>query len=94
MDFVISSCDEFEDVDLASDDVLFNIVTADTALKRNDGDKFWRGPKEKAVSLLQLLISGLSPPRGIISDLTAGTGMIDLFNIPMFLDLGNSITCH
>ena len=37
---VISSSDEFEDVDLVSDDVLFNIVTADIALKRNDGDKF------------------------------------------------------
>jgi hypothetical protein len=51
-EFVISSSDEFEDVDLASDDVLFNIVTASTALKCNGGDKFWRGPKEKAVSLL------------------------------------------
>ena len=82
-EFVISSSDEIEYVDLARDDVLFNIVTADTALKRNDGDKFWRGPKEKAVSLLQLLISGLSPPGGIICDLTAGTGMNNLFNIPM-----------
>ena len=84
-ELVISSSDEFEDVDLARDDVLFNIVTADTALKRNDGDTFWRGPKEKAVSLLQLLISGLSPPGGIICDLTAGTGMSNLFNIPLTL---------
>ena len=36
-EFVISSSDEFEDVDLASDDVFFNIFTA---LKRNDGDTF------------------------------------------------------
>ena len=43
-ELVISSSDEFEDVDLARDDVLFNIVTTDIALKRNDGDKFWRGP--------------------------------------------------
>ena len=93
-EFVISSSDKFEDVDLANDDVLFNIVTSDTALKRNDGDTFWRGPKEKAVSLLQLLISGLSPPGGIICDLTAGTGMSNLFNIPMPLDLGNSITFY
>ncbi len=92
-EFVISSSDEFEDVDLASDDVLFNIVTSDSALKRNDGDTFWRGPKEKAVSLLRLLISGLSPPGGIICDLTAGTGMSNLFNIPMSLKLANSITC-
>jgi hypothetical protein len=91
-ELVISSSDEFEDVDLARDDVLFNIITADTALKRNDSEKFWRGPKEKAVSLLQLLISGLSPPGGIICDLTAGTGMSIFFNIVVFLDLANSIT--
>ena len=83
-ELVISSTDEFQDVDLARDDVLFNIVTADTALKRNDGDTFWRGPKEKAISLLQLLISGLSPPGGIICDLTAGTGKSNLLNSNMF----------
>ena len=88
-EFVIYTSDKCEDVDLASDDVLLNIVTAETALKRNDGDKFWRGPKEKAVSLLQLLINGLSPPGGIICDLTAGTGMNNLINIPMSLDLGH-----
>ena len=90
-EFVISSSDEFEDVDLASDDVLFKIIIADTALKRKDGDKFWRGPKEKAVTLLQLLISGLSPPGEIICDLTAGTG--NIFNILMCIDLANSIIC-
>ena len=93
-EFVITSSDEFEDVDLARDEVLFNIVTSDTALKRNDGDTFWRGPKEKAVSLMQLLISGLSPPGGIICDLTAGTGMNKLFNIPMSVDLSNSISFY
>ena len=60
-EFVISSSDEFEDVDLARDDVFFNIVTSDTALTRNDDDTFWRGPKEKVVSLLQLV--ALAPPR-------------------------------
>jgi hypothetical protein len=91
-EFVISSSEKFEYVDLATDDVLFNIVTADTAIKHKDSDKFWRGPKEKAVSLLQLLISGLSPPGGIICDLTAGTGMSNLFNSHLPLDLVNSIT--
>jgi hypothetical protein len=43
-EFVISSSGEFENIDLTSDDVFFNIITADTALKRKDGDKFWRGP--------------------------------------------------
>jgi hypothetical protein len=92
-EFVISPSEEFQDVDLASDDVLFNIVTADTALKRNDGDKFWRGPKEKAVSLLQLLINGLCPPGGIICDLTAGTGKNKLLYILISQDLCNSIIC-
>ena len=91
-EFVISSSVEFEDVDLSNDDVLFNIVTADISLKRKDGE-FWRGPKEKTMSLLQLLISGLSPLGGIICDLTAGTGMSILFNILISQDLGNSITC-
>jgi hypothetical protein len=81
---VISSSDEFENVDLARDDVLFNIVTADTALKRNNGDTFWRGPKDKAVSVLQLFISGLSPPGGIICDLSVGTGISILFKSNMF----------
>ena len=92
-ELVICSSDEFEDVDLARDDVLFNIVTVDIVLKRNDGDKFWRGPKEKAVSLLHLVINGLSPPGGIICDLTAGTGRNNLFNIPMSLYLAKSIRC-
>jgi hypothetical protein len=84
-ELVISSSDEFENVDLARDDVLFNIVTADTALKRNDGDTFWRGPKEKAVSLLQLLIYGLCPPGGIVCDLSAGTGMsVQIQHVLMF----------
>jgi hypothetical protein len=61
-EFVIFSSDEFEDIDLASDVVLFNIVTADTTLKRNDGDKLWRNPKENEMFLLQLLVNSLSPP--------------------------------
>jgi hypothetical protein len=89
---VIFCSDDFENVDLASDDVLFNIVTADTALKRKDGDKFCRGPKKKAVLLLKFLISGLSPLGGIICDLIAETGMSNLFTITMSLDLANSIT--
>ena len=93
-EFVISSSDEFEEVDLASDDVFFNIVTANIALKCNDADTFWRGLKEKAMSRLQLLISGLSPPGGIICDLIIGTGMTNLFNISISLDLGNSITLY
>ena len=39
-ELVISSSDKFEDVDLANDDVFFNIVTVDSTLKHNDVDKF------------------------------------------------------
>jgi len=74
-ELVISSGPEFADVDLANDDVLFNVVTSESALKRRADNTFWRGPKEKSVSLLQLLFSGLCPRDGIIVDLTAGTGM-------------------
>ena len=93
-EFVISSSNKFHNVDLANDDVLFNIVTANTALKCKDSDTFWKGFMEKAVSMLQLLISGLSFPGGIICDLSVGTSMTNLFNSHMFLDLGNLITCN
>ena len=39
-ELVISSSDEFEDVDFASDNVFFNIFNDDIALKRNDNDNF------------------------------------------------------
>jgi hypothetical protein len=32
---------------LASDDMFFNIITADTVLKRKDGDKFWRAQRRR-----------------------------------------------
>jgi len=73
-ELVIASDPRFGEVDLASDDVLFNVITTETALKRQVDGTFWRGAKEKAVALLQLLVTGLSPPEGIIIDLTAGTG--------------------
>ena len=66
---------------LAKDDVLFNWVTEEDCLKKNDG-KPWRDPKEKSFALLQSLILGTCPLNGTIVDLTAGTGLssnLDLF---------------
>jgi hypothetical protein len=57
--FSIRPMDELDSVgiDVAVDDVLFNLVTKDTQLMR--GSTPWRGGREKDPVLLQLL---LSPP--------------------------------
>lgn len=73
-ELVITTDSRFLNVNLRKDDVLLNVVTAETALKRKADAKFWRGPKEKSEALLQLLISGVCPQNGIVADLTAGTG--------------------
>lgn len=72
-DFVITTPPKFKKINLARDDVIPNILTEDTALKRQ-GNIYWRGPKEKAVSLMKLFIGGLSPVDGLVVDLTVGTG--------------------
>ena len=63
----------FGKVKLGIDDVIHNVVTEESALKKADGS-LWRGPKEKCVSLLQLFMTTFSPTGGIVVDLTAGTG--------------------
>jgi hypothetical protein len=73
-ELLITTDPRFEMVDLLKDDVLFNVVTPDNALKRKSDGKFWRGPKEKSVALMQLLIGGLCPRAGLVADLTTGTG--------------------
>jgi hypothetical protein len=51
-DLVINPDPSFPDVDLATDDVLFNSVTSNTQLC-NDGDGMpWRGAKEKSEASL------------------------------------------
>lgn len=39
-------------------------------------DKPWRGPKQKSDALLKVFVSGLSPPNGIVVDLSAGVGKV------------------
>ena len=67
----------FGKVKLGSDDVIHNVVTEDSALKKADGS-MWRGPKEKCVSLLQLFMNTFTPTAGIVVDLTAGVGKLYL----------------
>jgi hypothetical protein len=59
-------------IDVAVDDVLFNLVTRDTQLLR--GSTPWRGGREKDLVLLQLLIESTIQVGDIVLDCTASTG--------------------
>jgi hypothetical protein len=60
-------------IDVAVDDVLFNLVTKDTQLM--NGSIPWRGGREKDPLLLQLLIESTTQVGDIVLDCTASTGM-------------------
>jgi hypothetical protein len=59
------------DIDVAVDDILFNLVTKDTQLMR--GNIPWRGGREKDPLLLQLLIESTTHVNDIVLDCTAST---------------------
>jgi hypothetical protein len=59
-------------IDVAIDDVLFNLVTKDTQLIR--GNTPWRGGREKDPLLLQLLIESTTHVGDIVLDCTASIG--------------------
>jgi hypothetical protein len=59
-------------IDVAIDDVLFNMVTKDTQLMR--GSTPWRGGREKDPVLLQLLIESTTDVGDIVLDCIASTG--------------------
>jgi hypothetical protein len=59
-------------IDVAVDDVLFNLVTKDAQLMR--GSTPWRGGREKDPLLLQLLIEPTTQVGDIVLDCTASTG--------------------
>jgi hypothetical protein len=61
-------------IDIAVDDVLFNLVTKDTQLMR--GNTSWRGGREKDPLLLQLLIESTTQVGDIVLDCTASTGTL------------------
>jgi hypothetical protein len=73
-DLVINPDPSFPEVDLASDDVLFNSVSSKTQLCSDVDGMPWRGAKEKLEALIHLFVQGLSPSNGIIADMTASTG--------------------
>jgi hypothetical protein len=87
-DLVINPDPSFPDVDLATDDALFNSVTFNTQLCNDEDGMPWRGAKEKSEALLHLLVQGLSPSNGIIADMTAATGVCQsyflLHSIPFY----------
>jgi hypothetical protein len=59
-------------IDVAVDDVLFNLVTKDTQFMR--GSSPWKGGREKDPVLLQLLIESTTQVGDIVLDCTASTG--------------------
>jgi hypothetical protein len=60
-------------IDVAVDDVFFNLVTKDSQLMR--GSTPWRGGREKDPLLLQLLIESTTQVGDIVFDCTASTSM-------------------
>jgi hypothetical protein len=58
-------------IDVAVDDVLFNLVTKDNQLMR--GNTPWRDGREKDTLLLQLLIESTTQVGDIVLDCTAST---------------------
>jgi hypothetical protein len=59
-------------IDVAVDDIVFNLVTKDTQLMR--GSTPWRGGREKDPILLQLLIESTTQVGDIVLDCTASIG--------------------
>jgi hypothetical protein len=59
-------------IDVAIDDVLFNLVTKDTQLMK--GSTPWRGGREKDHVLLQLQIESTTQVGGIVLDCTTSIG--------------------
>jgi hypothetical protein len=59
-------------INVAVDDVFFNLVTKDAQLMR--GNTPWRGGREKNLLLLQLLIESTTQVGDIVLDCTTSTG--------------------
>jgi hypothetical protein len=59
-------------VDVARDDIFMNLVTKDDQLM--NGNLPWRGPREKSVLLMQMLIEASTFPGDLVVDCTAATG--------------------
>lgn len=79
-ELVITMHPSIPEVDLATDDVLFNSVTTTSQLCRERDGKPWRGAKEKSEALMRLFVHGLSPVGGIVADMTASTGISSILS--------------
>jgi hypothetical protein len=79
--FSITTVPELDSIgiNVADDDVLFNLVTKDTQLMR--GSTPWRGGREKDPILLQMLIESTTQFGDIVLDCTASTGKDFLLNL-------------
>jgi hypothetical protein len=66
-------------INVAADDVLFNLVTKDTQLMR--GTTPWRRGREKDPLLFQLLIDSPTLVGNVVLDCTASTGKKFLGNL-------------
>jgi hypothetical protein len=79
--FSIRPMDELDSVgiDVAVDDVLFNLVTKDTQLMRSSTP--WRSGREKDPVLLQLLIESTTQVSDIVLNCTESTGTQFLVNL-------------
>jgi hypothetical protein len=63
-------------VDVARDDILQNLVLREDQLM--DGSTPWRGPREKSLALIQMLIQASSSPGDIVLDCSAATGTLNI----------------
>jgi hypothetical protein len=63
-------------VDVARDDILPNLVSKEDQLM--DGSTPWRGPREKSLALIQMLIQASSSPGDIVLDCSAATGTLNI----------------
>lgn len=61
-------------VDVARDDILQNLVSREDQLM--DGSTPWRGPREKSLALIQMLIQASSSPGDIVLDCSTATGTL------------------
>ena len=95
--FSISPVPELDSINIsvATDDVLFNLVTKDTQLIRETTP--WRGGREKDPILLQMLIESTTQAGDIAIDCTVSTGKDILsklfFKAFYFLVHSHFLTC-
>ncbi len=77
-------------LDVGCDDMLQNFTTK--ASQKMNGQKPWRGPREKDSQFIQMLIEASSRPSDVVLDCTAMTGVY--FKYPLSILLGFYFFLH